>query len=335
MNAASRRALWLCTAAACVLAGAGAGPPAAAALEAGPAAAGPDLVVAAVSRAPGRIALSLPFRVGLDVRNRGQRASRPTAARLYVSRDAVRDRSDIPLAPVVRVKSLRPRGSVGVAWTHALPARAPKGVPLRLIACVDPARKVREAREGNNCRTAAGTLTVRGKFGPGGVAPEYRMALSLRSDQQHSCIGGSGGGTIAFTIDYEWPRELHAPLPFVSVGGGGDSGQAGGTRCLSQEPCGGGVNLVRGPVPGVPPGVPETVLRVSLGYDETSGVTSAELLAGVSDPCGFTQVVQASGQSSGEEIIGDRVIRVPLSNVMNQPGHSENTSGVLTLTRAD
>jgi hypothetical protein len=84
------------------------------------------------------------------VRNRGRRGARKTHLRVLLSRDLRPSRTDVRLGSDARVVRLRARMRTVVAIAARLPSATPLG-RYRIIGCVDPRRRVRERREGNNC----------------------------------------------------------------------------------------------------------------------------------------------------------------------------------------
>jgi tetratricopeptide (TPR) repeat protein len=99
----------------------------------------------AVSRASASAA-----QVTVSVRNAGPGVAKPSTLKLWLSRDGRRVAA--ATAPVKRLAARR---------TQTLTVRvdAPPG-SYAVIACADDAKKVRESREGNNCRAARGRVTV-------------------------------------------------------------------------------------------------------------------------------------------------------------------------------
>jgi CARDB len=86
------------------------------------------------------------------VANTGSRRASRTRVGFFLSRDASRDAADIPVGRL-RVKAIAGgRRSVAVE-TFSLSGIPPAG--YRVIACADITRRVRERREGNNCRASS------------------------------------------------------------------------------------------------------------------------------------------------------------------------------------
>jgi tetratricopeptide (TPR) repeat protein len=88
--------------------------------------------------------------VSISVRNAGPGVARPSTLKLWLSGDGRRI-----AAATAPVKRLAARRTV----TLKVGVDAPPG-SYAVIACADDGKKVREKREGNNCRTARGRVTV-------------------------------------------------------------------------------------------------------------------------------------------------------------------------------
>lgn len=86
------------------------------------------------------------------VANTGTKRSSRTRVGFFLSRDASRDSADLAFGRL-RVKSIaKGRRSVAVE-TFSLSGIAP--ATYRVIACADITRRIRERREGNNCRASS------------------------------------------------------------------------------------------------------------------------------------------------------------------------------------
>jgi hypothetical protein len=83
------------------------------------------------------------------VKNTGRAKAKKSKLALLLSRDGKRTRDDLKLV-VANVKALGRRRSARVTLRAALPAAGADG--LRFLACADDARRVRESKEGDNCR---------------------------------------------------------------------------------------------------------------------------------------------------------------------------------------
>ena len=118
----------------------------------------PDLVVSALEEPPLVRKAGSSFLLRQTVSNRGDGAARPTATRVYLSRDRVRDSGDTPLRPSPTpglqrraFARLRPSLRISVVTRPA---------SYFVIACADALRRVRETNERNNCRASLKRLTV-------------------------------------------------------------------------------------------------------------------------------------------------------------------------------
>ena len=147
---------------------------AALALSVAPAAeaARPDLRVASLSRPAGPVASGAVVQARVRVVNRGARGARRSRTYLLLSRDGRAGAGDVRLARA-RTRRLAPGRRVRLRPRLALPAGA--AGTYRLIACADGAKRVREARERNNCRAARGVLAIQahapGTPPPAGTQP--------------------------------------------------------------------------------------------------------------------------------------------------------------------
>ncbi len=92
------------------------------------------------------------------VRNGGRATAKKTTVELVVSSDARRDARDTRLA-TVSIKALKARKTGSFRATVKTPATLAAG-RYTVLACADPAKKVRESKETNNCRAASAKLTV-------------------------------------------------------------------------------------------------------------------------------------------------------------------------------
>ena len=123
------------------------------------AAARPDLQVRAISSASSQEAPGSRLTGSVTVRNRGAGTARPSRVGLYLSRDRRKNAGDHRLQPRPRIGTRRPRSFVRLLRTFRVPAGVPAG-NYALVACADDTRRVRESRERNNCRSAAGRIRI-------------------------------------------------------------------------------------------------------------------------------------------------------------------------------
>jgi CARDB len=118
----------------------------------------PDLTLRSLSNPPQSVVAGGSFQVTAQVANRGTAGARRSVAGFFLSRDSRRDRSDVLLSGKA-VKALRAGRSGRTTVTLTIPAGTPPR-SYRVIACADRLAKLREAREGNNCRVARAALRV-------------------------------------------------------------------------------------------------------------------------------------------------------------------------------
>jgi RHS repeat-associated protein len=116
----------------------------------------PDLTVTAIK--PGATTLGAGAKLAVQgtVRDAGKGKAAKTTVELVLSLDSKRDAKDKRLG-TLSIKALKAKKSVtfkGDVLTTVAPGR------YVLLACVDPAKKVRESKETNNCRAAAARVTI-------------------------------------------------------------------------------------------------------------------------------------------------------------------------------
>jgi murein DD-endopeptidase MepM/ murein hydrolase activator NlpD len=133
----------------------------------------PDLSLRRVSFLPAKAAPGDSIRVTYSLKNSGRTRAGATVTRIFLSRDRRRDSRDVRLPGKDAV------GRVGVnrmsrgRLRSSVPLTLPPG-RYRVIACADTSRRLRERREGNNCRSSAKRLVV-------ALAPDRRSALIGRA----------------------------------------------------------------------------------------------------------------------------------------------------------
>jgi hypothetical protein len=116
----------------------------------------PDLTVTSVS-APAAVRAGERLAVKAKVGNTGKARAKASVTAFYLSKDA-KPGGDRKLAPTWATPGLAPGRSARATTKVLVPAGVTPG-DYRVIACADAARKVAEAKEGNNCR-ASGVVTV-------------------------------------------------------------------------------------------------------------------------------------------------------------------------------
>ena len=127
-----------------------------------------DAAVRKADLAVSRASVSADLQVAVSVRNAGRGVARPSTLQLWLSRDARRGAGDVAVA-TAPVKRIAARRTLTATVRVAVPRDLAAGSYV-VIACADGAAKVREAREGNNCRAASGRVTVLGPS-QGGAQP--------------------------------------------------------------------------------------------------------------------------------------------------------------------
>jgi tartrate-resistant acid phosphatase type 5 len=115
----------------------------------------PDLRVTRVSKPPAALRPGRAFSVTDTVHNGGTAPSVASIARYYLSANATKDSSDVPLSPTRSISILAPGAASTGSKTVTIPTTSPLG-PFYLLACADDRLAVRESNETNNC-TASGT----------------------------------------------------------------------------------------------------------------------------------------------------------------------------------
>ncbi|HEX5610977.1 MAG TPA: CARDB domain-containing protein [Solirubrobacterales bacterium] len=123
----------------------------------------PDLTLAKLAQPPAALSVGAQVTVAVEVRNRGRRAAGKSRVTLYLANGAKHTSRDVVLGHG-RVKALPAGGKATAKLSVALPLKAAGG-GYRLIACADSAKKVREAKEANNC-AASGQLQLKSPAQP-------------------------------------------------------------------------------------------------------------------------------------------------------------------------
>ncbi len=118
----------------------------------------PDLTVTAVSMSRTTVVAGGSLTVRDTTRNAGTARAAASSTRYYLSTDRAFGRTDRVLGtravPLLRV-GVRHSGSKAVVVAKATPARR-----YYVLACADALKRIRESREGNNCRATTGLLRV-------------------------------------------------------------------------------------------------------------------------------------------------------------------------------
>ena len=118
----------------------------------------PDLVVSALEEPPLVRKAGSSFLLRHTVSNRGDGAARPTATRVYLSRDRARDSRDTRLRPTP-TPALQARAFARLRPSLRIPV-VTRPASYFVIACADALRRLRETNERNNCRASLKRVTV-------------------------------------------------------------------------------------------------------------------------------------------------------------------------------
>ena len=129
----------------------------------------PDLIVSRVSNPPDSVGAGQSFVVRSTTKNRGLAKAGPSTTRFYLSRDRVKSLSDKRLTGSRSIPALRRGASARGMTTVGVPTATPKLAHF-VLACADDRKKVRESREGNNCRSSSEKVLILDVTAP--VPPE-------------------------------------------------------------------------------------------------------------------------------------------------------------------
>lgn len=116
----------------------------------------PNLIGAAVSNPPARAEVGDVVAVRTTVRNAGRARGPRTTVRVSLSRDRAVG-GDLTVGSTA-VAALAPRRATAVTTRFRVP-RSASGT-YYVVSCADPARRVRETAERDNCRVSAGRMTI-------------------------------------------------------------------------------------------------------------------------------------------------------------------------------
>ncbi|QIG42835.1 hypothetical protein G5V58_08680 [Nocardioides anomalus] len=152
----------------------------------------PDLKITQVE-VTGTTSLS----VSVQLKNAGTRKAGSSTVALTVSRDATAS-SDDAVVGTVKAPKVKPRKKAELTATVQVPA--PTVGTYYLIACADSTDKLKERKEGNNCRASAAltvsTVTVTGAATAGG---SVTAATSAGVCSGATCTVPSGAATVTLT----------------------------------------------------------------------------------------------------------------------------------------
>jgi hypothetical protein len=122
----------------------------------------PDLGVRSLS-VPATASAGSAIEARLAVRNAGRRPAKRTTVTFHLSANRKLDKRDTRLQTTAAVKALKRGKSRSVKVRLAIPGTTKSGAYF-LLACADGTRRLRERKEGNNCRGRA--LRVGAPVGP-------------------------------------------------------------------------------------------------------------------------------------------------------------------------
>jgi hypothetical protein len=155
-----------------------------------------DLVVKTVSNPPIILTRGAAFTARDVTRNRGAAPAKGTRTGYYLSKDRRRGKGDIRLKTRA-VKALKTGRKASGKRRLRIPVKAAGG-RYRLLACADASRRVRERREGNNCRASKrqGVLAKVVPAGPSCTATDVPDAGFADAD----CDGIDGDASAAVFV---------------------------------------------------------------------------------------------------------------------------------------
>jgi hypothetical protein len=179
-----------------------------------------------------------------SVKNKGSHKARRSHTTFLLSRDAIVSGDDLVLGTAGTVK-IRPKRSKTSSGSFTVPAAAGAG-SYRLIACADSGRKIKERKEGNNCKASRGTVvvgwtrqvtitwSVAGGLPPaiqGNVTPSVVGGTCTAPGATGSCTVTAGASAVTLSAGGEVP----ALLTFLSWGPASGGACPGVTSGLKGE----------------------------------------------------------------------------------------------------
>jgi hypothetical protein len=154
----------------------------------------PDLRVSAISMQSATVRPGAVVDIRVTTHNAGGRRAAGTLTMLFLSRDLRWDKKDRRLTSIA-VARLKPHKKSLKTFRMTVPATTAPGAE-RVLACADGSRKVKELREGNNCRAAQGVLTVAAApFTPGSQLQPPDLGQPSAGGQTPGAGGSSGNPT--------------------------------------------------------------------------------------------------------------------------------------------
>jgi hypothetical protein len=92
------------------------------------------------------------------IKNKGSEKAKASSAAFFLSADAIPGNGDMLLG-TAPVKRLRPKKKVTIYPYLTVPSSTPPGA-YYVVVCADSRGKVKEKKEGNNCASSPGTITI-------------------------------------------------------------------------------------------------------------------------------------------------------------------------------
>jgi hypothetical protein len=126
--------------------------------------------------------------VAVTIKNKGNKKAKKTQTGIYLSKDGKISQDDKGVAGL-ETKKLRPKRKTTLRGALPLPTGLQPGA-YRVIACADATGKVRERKEGNNCKASRGTVTL-----PPGPSPAGKVTVSWTIGLSPLGLLGSVSGT--------------------------------------------------------------------------------------------------------------------------------------------
>jgi hypothetical protein len=142
----------------------------------------PDLAVSDLAELPQAVAAGASFRQTFTVANQGNRsAKKRTTTRFFLDRDPRNSGGRTRIGNAIAPAGIPGHGEVDQRRTLRVPAGQASGRHF-LVACVDFTKRLREAREKNNCRVAAQPVEINGSIrGPAGPPGENDETILPRT----------------------------------------------------------------------------------------------------------------------------------------------------------
>ena len=176
------------------------------------AAAKPDLAIKKVSEPAATAVAGAKLATSAVVANTRRGRARGFRVGFWLSRDRTRSGDDVLLGRPAQ-KALRGRRTARARRSFTIPPSVTPGA-YHLVVCADPARRVKERSERNNCRASRRRIVVSAAtLAPGAPAPlPVLPPAPAGGDAAPAPTGGGGGGDGGTTETMRFPREGEPPL---------------------------------------------------------------------------------------------------------------------------